>query len=300
MTTALTSPGTQLEFAEGRSFALTMPYALDGRVTTHPLTARGFASKNCYLLVEGNDALLIDTGFTVQEGQLLSWLDRLVTPETDLAILPVLYQEFQSVCNVVPVVERYGVRRLINAGGAHAAWQATSSDFRPELTDRPGYENKSPFDDVKVLSFPAGTIFALDSDGRRRLELRRPRLRLLATTVWCYDEATETVFTGDSFSYTWRQDERGPWVIDDESADETTADSIYDYLVSTRCWWLRGADVSSVLRDLAEVFESDRRITTIAPAWGCILRGAETVKRHYELMCEAVRAAGSEQRQYVR
>ena len=53
--------------ADDQLYALQNPFALDGRVSSYPASARGFSVANSYLLTEPDAALLIDTGFGKDE-----------------------------------------------------------------------------------------------------------------------------------------------------------------------------------------------------------------------------------------
>ena len=53
--------------AEGKLYALQHPFALDGRVSSYPVSARGYSVVNSYLLKQSDAAMLIDTGFGKDE-----------------------------------------------------------------------------------------------------------------------------------------------------------------------------------------------------------------------------------------
>ncbi len=53
--------------AEGKLYALQHPFALDGRVSAYPASARGYSVANSYLMTQPDAALLIDTGFGKDE-----------------------------------------------------------------------------------------------------------------------------------------------------------------------------------------------------------------------------------------
>ena len=53
--------------ADGKLYALQHQFALDGRVSAYPASARGFSVANSYLLTQDDAALLIDTGFGKDE-----------------------------------------------------------------------------------------------------------------------------------------------------------------------------------------------------------------------------------------
>ena len=53
--------------ADDQLYALQHPFALDGRVSAYPASARGFSVANSYLLTQPDAAMLIDTGFGKDE-----------------------------------------------------------------------------------------------------------------------------------------------------------------------------------------------------------------------------------------
>ena len=53
--------------ADDRLYVLQNPFALDGRVSSYPASARGFSVVNSYLLTQPDAAMLIDTGFGKDE-----------------------------------------------------------------------------------------------------------------------------------------------------------------------------------------------------------------------------------------
>ena len=53
--------------ADDQLYALQNPFALDGRVSSYPASARGFSVANSYLLTQPDAAMLIDTGFGKDE-----------------------------------------------------------------------------------------------------------------------------------------------------------------------------------------------------------------------------------------
>ena len=50
------------ELAGGKLYVLQNPFALDGRVSAYPGSARGYSVANSYLLTQSDAALPIDTG----------------------------------------------------------------------------------------------------------------------------------------------------------------------------------------------------------------------------------------------
>ncbi len=261
---------------------LAMPYPLDERASTHPAGSDGFSAKNCYLAVEGDEAVLIDTGYPVFAEALMTWLDELVTPNMTLSVMPFAFQETQCVANVAEVVQRYTLSRYIAAVDS----AAVSVSVRMERLGTPGV---AALDRMPVTLLSGVEAIDVDRAGVRRLEIIRAKLKLFNVMVWLYDEATRTLFTGDVFSHVSQDGADGPWLVSDT---ESTAESVLAYLVATRYWWLQGAETDELLADLDTIFDS-RDVEVIAPMWGCVLSGRDLVSRERSALVEAIATAGA-------
>jgi glyoxylase-like metal-dependent hydrolase (beta-lactamase superfamily II) len=273
-----------LDLAGGRLWALTHPYRLDGRVTTYPAAVDGYASMNSYVLLEGERALLVDSGWTVEEERLLGQLDVLLAGVSSLSMLPMRYGEFGGLCNCRPIAGRFPVDRIYGRiFGEPKEWL----DFRPDLDDPSGPVGGA-LARVPAAALRSTERIAIDSRGRRNLQLLPAPLRLL-TMPWAFDEGTGTLFSGDVFGWVSRERPEGPWEVFDDD-DPTTAADVERFLLDNRYWWLAGARTERLLSDIAAVFES-HDVETIAPGTGAILRGRRTVERHLTLLQEVVAAA---------
>ncbi len=113
-------------------------------------------------------------------------------------------------------------------------------------------------------------------------------IRLIATR-WIYDEATKTMFTSDMFTHTWRDRPDGPWIIQDGDDDPTDFDHVRSFLLNTRYWWLEGVDTAKLRAGIDKIL-SKHDIETIAPGYGCILRGKKTVAKHIKLVDDVLRS----------
>ncbi|HYW61319.1 MAG TPA: hypothetical protein VE909_12375, partial [Xanthobacteraceae bacterium] len=58
---------------------------------------------------------------------------------------------------------------------------------------------------------------------------------------------------------------------------------------NTRYWWLEGAPTDSIRRGIGDVFDK-YDIETVAPGYGCILRGRKVVERHYRMLDEFLKS----------
>jgi hypothetical protein len=270
-------PGTTVELCARKLHALLNPYELDGRVSTHPPEARGFASMNAYLLLEDDRALLIDTGVTIHQDALLAQLERLLPPDASLSLWILRLGEFNAVCNAKAIVDRFTVDAIYALQNDALGW----IDFHP------GGSPVAAVPSAIVRSTRGGVN--VGRDGRRPLRTLEAPLRLLPT-YWVYDEATKTLFSSDAFGYAAREGPEGPWVITSVDDDPTTRESIRTHLTRTRFWWLPGARTEPLRRALAETFET-YDIQTIAPGFGCVLHGRDVVEHHVQMLDDVLASA---------
>ena len=279
------SGGAILSLHNEQVFILCNPYELNGVVESHPSDVEGFASMNCYLLAEPDRALLVDSGLTVHRQAILAQLDSLLA-ERELRLLPLRIGDFAGLCNMQPIAERLAVAGLYGTmlGEPHE-WL----EFQPNLEVSAGEERGLAA--VPGLPLPFGGSLPLSSDGQRRLEILVAPIRLLPMP-WAFDSATGTLFTFDVFGWVTRPDSGGPWILTEDDEDSTTLDDVWHYLVANRYWWLAGARTERLLEDLREVLDS-RDVVTIAPGYGCVLHGAEVVRRHVALLEEALTKAAT-------
>jgi flavorubredoxin len=258
------------------------PYPLNGRVTNYPKAARGFTASNCYLIVEGGHGLLLDTGLTVHEADVLSALEHAGADGMQLDIFALRLGEYDSVCNVRPIAERFTVRRLYGGQRNGRTWV----DFRPEWTP-PGAAVGSPrLDGAEYVHVRSHATISIDPGGRHTVEVMRPALRLL-TTHWVYEPESETLFTSDSFTYVTREHATGPWVTDGDDR-VPSVDEVADYLQATRFWWLCAADSERLIDELQETVDR-YSIKRLAPAHGCVVEGSSAVAAHVDVLARAIR-----------
>ena len=268
---------------EGRLYQLPNPYELNGRVTSHPATARGWAPSNSYLLLENSRALLVDAGYSVHEQSLLAQLGSLIDADTPVDFLPTAIGEFGSICNVRPITERFNVVRYYGILDDANRWL----DFRPDHTrfgDEVGGGRMATVENVA----PANPDLLDWAVGTRPFEVFLPPLFLLPFK-WGYDAETGTLFTGDTYNHVWRETAEGPWTVQ-PGEKPPPLDEVYDFLVGTRWWWLPGAATEGIEAGLAELF-ARLDVRMIAPRFGCAVTEPEAVAAHFELLQLVLRRA---------
>ena len=262
--------------ADGQLYALQHPFALDGRVSCYAASARGWSVANCYLLTQPDAALLIDTGFGKDEATIRGQIEQLIVPGTPLSMFPLRLNEFMSINNVETFAGHFNIETCYTSNVDAALW----FDFGVQAEGR---------DNLKKMNVTAVTradVIELGKHGRA-IDVMQAPIRLIATR-WHYDCATKTLFSSDMFTGVYRDTPAGPWIVTDNT-DTTTLKDMRSFMLNTRYWWLEGAPTDSMRRGIDTVF-SKFDIETIATGYGCILRGRNVVKRHYQMLDEFLKA----------
>jgi hypothetical protein len=263
--------------ADGRLYALQNPFALDGRVSAYPASARGFSVANSYLLTQPDAAMLIDTGFGKDEPAIRAQIESLIAPGLPFSMFPLRLNEFMSINNVESFAGHFNIETCYTSNVDAALW----FDFGAKA------EGRDILSSMKVTAVTRADTIRLGKLGRE-IDVMQAPIRLIATR-WLYDRATRTLFSSDLFTHLWRERATGPWVVTDADNDPTTTGDIRSFMLNTRYWWLEGAPTDSIRRGIAEVFDK-YDIETIAPGYGCILRGRNVVARHYAMLDEFLKA----------
>jgi hypothetical protein len=60
-------------------------------------------------------------------------------------------------------------------------------------------------------------------------------------------------------------------------------------MLNTRYWWLEGVDTAKLRAGIDKIL-SKHDIETIAPGYGCILRGKKTVAKHIKLVDDVLKS----------
>jgi len=263
--------------AEGRLYALQHSYALDGRVSFYPASARGFSVANGYLLTQSDAAMLIDTGFGKDEPAIRAQIESLIAPGLPLSLFPLRLNEFMSINNVESFAGHFNVETCYTSNIDAALW----FDFGAKA------EGRDILQSMKVTAVSRTDTIRLGGEDRE-IDVMQAPIRLIATR-WLYDRATRTLFSSDMFTHVWRDAETGPWIVTETDNDSTSQRDVRSFMLNTRYWWLEGAPTDSIRRGIGNVFDK-YDIETIAPGYGCILCGRNVVARHYRMLDEFLKA----------
>jgi flavorubredoxin len=262
--------------AEGKLYALQHPYALDGRVSSYPASARGFSVANSYLLTQSDAAMLIDTGFGKDERAIRGQIESLIAPRLPLSLFPLRLNEFMSINNVEDFAGHFNVEQCYTSNVDAALW----FDFGSKA------DGRNILESMKVVAVTRSDTIQLGKEGRL-IDVMQAPIRLIATR-WLYDRATRTLFSSDMFTHVWRGSRKGPWIVTEADDDSTSLRDIQSFLLNTRYWWLEGAPTDAIRRGIDDVFDK-YDVETIAPGYGCILRGRKVVARHVRMLDEILK-----------
>jgi hypothetical protein len=267
--------GGMTALAEGKLYALQNPFVLDGRVSAYPGSARGHSVANSYLLTQSDAALLIDTGFGKDEPVIRAQIESSIAPGLPLSMFPLRLNEFMSINNVEAFAGHFNVEQCYTSNVDAALW----FDFGAQA------DGRNILESMRVTAVTRADTIEVGKKGRS-IDVMQAPIRLIATR-WLYDRATRTLFSSDLFTHVWRNRATGPWIVTDED-DTTTERELRSFMLNTRYWWLEGAPTDSIRRGIDAAFDK-YDIETIAPGYGCILRGRKVVARHYRMLDEFLR-----------
>ena len=167
--------------ADNRLYALQNPFALDGRVSSYPASARGFSVANSYLLMQPDAAMLIDTGFGKDEAVIRAQIESLIAPGLPLSMFPLRLNEFMSINNVESFARHFHVETCYTSNIDAALW----FDFGTEA------EGRDILKSMRVTAVTRADTIQL-GEGGRAIDVMQAPIRLIATR-WLYDRATQFV-----------------------------------------------------------------------------------------------------------
>ena len=254
-------------------------YPLDDRVSWVPRGSTGFQSSNCYLLSEGDEHLLIDSGMAVHSEAVLDDLAELLGEGGGVSIF-FTRPEMDCVSNLEPISRRFDILRLFT-GGVINPFDAFDDVSRFALRGR-----RQQIDGTRTTEGDAlERSMSIQVAPGRVLDVQSPLLRLLPT-FWGWDAKTGALFTSDTFTHGVLDRPDGYRFIDDTVQDDTTSDQVAAHLFAKYEWLPRAT--KHPLRDWLVATFDDLDPEIIAPSRGSVIRGRSSVRRHLDLMLAAL------------
>lgn len=255
-------------------------HKVDDRVSWVPPGTDAYQPANCYLLGQGEHALLIDSGMAIHRDEVVSALTELLG-DAELSIF-FTRGEMDAISNLEAIATSLPVRGLFT-GGAQNPFDAFDDINRMSYRGRRVQLDQKGEGGDSMARTPEIAI----SDGRV-LAIESPMLRLLPT-FWGWDEASGTIFTSDTFTHGVMDSPEDSIAIESLKDDTTTVEQVRGHLLAKYEWIARAS--TQQLRDwIAEKFET-LQPEAIAPTRGTILRGRDVVSRHVEYMLAALTPA---------
>src|SRR5258708_6696158 len=169
--------------AEGKLYALQNPFALDGRVSSYPGSARGHSVANSYLLTQSDAAMLIDTGFGKDEPVIRAQIEELIAPGLPLSLFPLRLNEFMSINNVEAFAGHFNVETCYTSNVDAALW----FDFGARA------DGRNILESMNVTAVTRADTIQLGKNGRA-IDVMQAPIRLIATRC-LYDPPTRRPFS---------------------------------------------------------------------------------------------------------
>jgi flavorubredoxin len=239
------------------TYALTSLVDLAHTVSWVAPEVNGFDPSNCYLVVQGDEAHLLDTGLRAHGTELIEQLTALITPDIALHVTATRVEP-DSLGSLDMVADHFRVVRVSSQS------------------------NVIPFNYLGPLSgkYPGVTINNglhpgdLVSVAGRHFEAVEPAVRTLPT-LWYFDQTSGVLFTSDFFGHLHVNANNEVQRVGDERA------AVRAQLLA-KFDWLAHSDTSTLVARLDSIFNR-LPITAITPGHGHWIAGNSDVRRAYEV-----------------
>jgi hypothetical protein len=227
----------------------------------------------CYVLRNGDEAVIIDTGTAVHAREIREGLAALLDGVARADVV-MTRREPDNGMNLYWIAREFPVR-TVRCGG-----DLNPLDFFESFDDANAEAlvksaSAASFDFVRAGDIVTGGPFIL--------EAIRPPLRVLHTT-WFYERSTGTMFCSDSWSHIARPGPLSPAITRPAPADLDVGylvdflDAKFDFL-----WSIDTEPIAAELREVMAEHPTER----LCPSYGCIVNG----KRHVAEMLQATERA---------
>jgi flavorubredoxin len=264
-----------VELVPDRLYRIGAMMPLDGRISWVPSTLRGYQPANCYLILEGKNATLIDTGPALYEHEIVDQLKSVLPADAHLTVF-VTRLEPEGLGNIGPIQAGIGIDRIITGG---------IPNMFDSWNEIPGFvemwNNRSDWLGDRTFMDRVATGESIPMGGSDRLLVLPAPLRILAT-FWVYDKETRTLFTTDVFGHTSAKSPTESPVRSSLAEDDTTYESARAQVLA-KFPWVAYANNEPIDDKLTQLF-AERQVDMIAPMHGAILRGEALVNKHVEIL----------------
>ena len=244
-------------------------------LTWVPEDASGHEPLNAYVFLEDDRAVFIDTGPAIARPALEQAMD--VVSNRATAVFPTR-NEPDCIGNLGFVLGSASHPRLL-FGGVGGILEWVNDPSVPQL------EAKDFVGRVPIEPAENGTRSQIGSLHFRWFDAA---VKEMWMTQWAYEASTKTLFTSDSFGFRHLRTPDEPVILED--TDELPEIDDVAREITCRINWLPGSSCDGVIARFASIFE-ELDVEIIAPVHGRILKGADVVTAHVELMIRALERA---------
>ncbi|QIB33114.1 MBL fold metallo-hydrolase [Ancylobacter pratisalsi] len=219
----------------------------------------------CYVLRDGDEALIVDSGLAIHRDELFRGLDAVLAGTTHRAFA-MTRREPDSIINLPMLVQRYQVSPVYCGGALNPVdfferVDQRNTELHIHAIARTGVTWVSPSETIAV--------------GRLRVDMVRTRLCVLPKTH-IVEHATGTLFGSDSWGSLTQPATGAVDIVRQEDARLDRA-ALAGYLAH-KFDWLLGIDTSLVADDVASL-AMRYAVQRICPGYGAVIEGASLSRR---------------------
>lgn len=266
-------PPAVTEIVPGALYAVSasLPASYDATWITPGFEGR--VAVSCYVLRDGAEALVIDTGLSAHRDVVTEGLAVLIEGTRESSLI-MSRREPDSIINLPWLIRRFALRRVY-CGGI-----LSPLDFFERLDQQAAEAHIHTIADVGVDWLPSGKSIEV---GSLSLEVLRTTLCVLPKSHF-YERRTRTLFGSDSWAFLPQAQDHGVASATDPA--EVTGEMIARHL-RHKFDWLLGIDTTPVREDLGRLL-TEYEIERICSSCGAIIEGRELVRHVLEQTLEAL------------
>jgi hypothetical protein len=234
----------------------------------------GFEPLNCYLFLDSDQAVFIDSCCAIAKPVVRDVLENLVAGRS-VSIFPTRNEE--DCIGNMDIVFTYGKNIHLLWGGAGGILEWINDPLVDPLVAK-SFVGRIPF-----LNARNGVKTTIGE--KINLEFYQAPLREMVMTQWAFDSTTKTLFTSDFFSWHHLDSADESPIVTSVGHNPSVEDVAAD--IDARINWLKDAHCPDAIEKFANFFE-EREVEVIAPVHGAVLAGADVVRSNVALSLDAL------------
>lgn len=253
----------------------------DVSVSWIPQGLGGWMPVQCFVLRDGGEAVVMDSGLGVHRAVVEIGLSQLLDGHPPPRAL-ISRWEPDSMVNLPWLIERFGVRDVLSYGGINPL------DFFERFEEATATAQvEAAAGSAKLVPIGLGEMVHV---GALRIEVVPVSLRLLLA-VWFYEHTTGSLFTADSFGFLPNPARAAPFAI--RPGVEMLSPAVLRRSLETKFDWLIGAYSDALIADL-EALHARLPIQRVCPSFGGVIEGKDNVARLFRSTATALHRLAAE------